>query len=112
MVLIPRVGFGGKETADNVLGERKKKNPTWQNPEQANLLMFQCQELSRIWLWGLREVPQTPWIFHGALILQRGTKPAGLCTNQTVQARERINLLAGKLAFCDRGTKLWFKMRI
>lgn len=58
MVLIPRVGFGGKDTADNVLGREEKKNPMWQNPEQPNLFMFQCQELSGIWLWGLREVPQ------------------------------------------------------
>lgn len=111
MVLIPRVGFGGKETADNVLGRGKKK-PHMAKPRAGRPVHVSVSRIVKNLAWGLREVPQTPWIFHGALILQRGTKPAGLCTNQMVQARERINLLAGKLAFCDRGTKLWFKMRI
>lgn len=92
MASIPRVGFGGKDTADNVLG-REGKIPTWQNP---NLFLFQWQELSRI--WGLREVPQAPWIFHGALILQKGTKPTGLCTNQSAGQGEN-QFVSRKIGF-------------
>lgn len=108
MVLIPRVGFGGKDTADNILRRGGKKIPTWQNPEQPNLFMFQCQELSRIWLWGLREVPQAPRIFHGGSDIAEGHRTtralhksdgAGKGENQFVS--RQIGLFVTEGQSCD-----------
>lgn len=71
MALIPRVGFGGKDTADNVLG-REEKTPM-AKPKPG--FMFQCQELSRIVKnLGIEGSPPSPVDFPWSSDIAEGHK--------------------------------------
>lgn len=76
MVLIPRVGFGGKETADNVLGRGKKK-PHMAKPRAGRPVHLSVSRIVKNLALGIEGSPPNPLDFPWSSDTAKGHKTSG-----------------------------------